>query len=156
MQVRNKWTAAFTASDVDALSISFRRTRCSSALAARPSPAIPVKCANILNKPSSTRSRVLAKLLSYSVRVLSDSAVVVTGLDVLTGVRDGNAYTAPGRVTFVVSKQGDDWKIVHFHLIDLPCRGDSRIGRSWEVAPAKSRRHARPTRSQSCARELGI
>jgi ketosteroid isomerase-like protein len=47
--------------------------------------------------------------------VLSDTAVVVTGLDTVTGVRDGTPYSADGRVTFIVAKRGPEWKIVHFH-----------------------------------------
>jgi hypothetical protein len=38
--------------------------------------------------------------------VLSDTAVVITGLDTVTGVRDGQPFSANGRVTFVVAKRG--------------------------------------------------
>jgi hypothetical protein len=37
---------------------------------------------------------------------LSESAVAVPGLDSLTGVRDGSAFSTPGRVTFVIAKRG--------------------------------------------------
>jgi hypothetical protein len=52
--------------------------------------------------------------------VLSQDAVVVTGFDKLTGVRDGAPTIANGRVTFVIAKRGRDWKIVHFHRSALP------------------------------------
>jgi hypothetical protein len=54
--------------------------------------------------------------------VLNDGAVVITGLDTTTAVRDGKAISSPGRVTFVVSKRGAEWKIVHFHRSSVPGR----------------------------------
>ena len=53
-------------------------------------------------------------------KVLSDTVVVVTGLDTVTGVRDGTAFSANGRVTFVLAKRGPDWQIVHFHRSAMP------------------------------------
>ena len=52
--------------------------------------------------------------------VLSDNAVVMTGLDTVTGVRDGQPVSSNGRVTFVLAKRGSDWKIVHFHRSAMP------------------------------------
>jgi hypothetical protein len=52
--------------------------------------------------------------------VLSDTAVVVTGLDTVTGARDGKPFSGNGRVTFVVAKRGSDWQIVHFHRSSMP------------------------------------
>ncbi|MNC93994.1 Calcium/calmodulin dependent protein kinase II Association [compost metagenome] len=54
--------------------------------------------------------------------VVDEGAVVITGLDVTTAVRDGKTLTNPGRVTFVVAKRGNDWKIVHFHRSSVPGR----------------------------------
>jgi hypothetical protein len=61
-----------------------------------------------------------ATLNSYEAMPLSDTAVVITGLDTVTGVKDGNPISAAGRVTFVVAKQGTDWRIVHFHRSAMP------------------------------------
>lgn len=61
-----------------------------------------------------------AKLTSSNVLVLSDTVVAVSGLDELSGVRDGNTYTTNGRVTLVVAKRGADWKIVQFHRSPVP------------------------------------
>ena len=52
--------------------------------------------------------------------VLSDNAVLVTGLDTTTRVKDGTPISASGRVTFVVAKRGADWQIVHFHRSAMP------------------------------------
>jgi hypothetical protein len=61
-----------------------------------------------------------ATLNDYAAMVLSDTAVVITGLDTVTGVRDGQPFSANGRVTFVVAKRGSDWEIVHFHRSAMP------------------------------------
>jgi hypothetical protein len=61
-----------------------------------------------------------ATLNDYAAMVLSDTAVVITGLDTVTGVRDGQPFSANGRVTFVVAKRGSDWQIVHFHRSATP------------------------------------
>jgi hypothetical protein len=61
-----------------------------------------------------------AKVGDHAVMVVSDTAVVVTGLDTVTSVRDGTPVSANGRVTFVVAKRGSDWQIVHFHRSAMP------------------------------------
>ncbi len=61
-----------------------------------------------------------APLHDIAVTVLSNTNVVVTGLDEVTGVRNGQSLGGKGRVTFVVAKRGADWKIVHFHRSAMP------------------------------------
>ena len=56
----------------------------------------------------------------HSVMALSESVVVVTGLDTLTGVRDGEPFSAPGRFTLVLAKRRAEWQIVHFHRSVMP------------------------------------
>ena len=83
-----------------------------------------------LTKPEDIRTYFEAALLnnrprgatlnSYESMVLSDNAVLVTGLDTTTRVKDGTPISAPGRVTFVVAKRGADWQIVHFHRSAMP------------------------------------
>jgi hypothetical protein len=61
-----------------------------------------------------------AKVLEQSTAVLSDMAVVITGLDVVTGTRDGATTTNNGRFTFVIVKKPTGWKIVHYHRSAVP------------------------------------
>jgi hypothetical protein len=56
----------------------------------------------------------------YSAIALGDSAVVITGFDNVTGVRDEKPFSARGRITFVVAKRGPDWQITHFHRSTMP------------------------------------
>ena len=57
---------------------------------------------------------------SQEAMVLSDNAVLVTGLNDSTGVQDGKSFSNPGRVTFVIAKRGPEWLIVHFHRSAMP------------------------------------
>jgi uncharacterized protein (TIGR02246 family) len=61
-----------------------------------------------------------APLKDPAVSVLSDNAVVITGLDSLTGVRNGQPIGGSGRVSFVVTKHDGDWRIAHFHRSAIP------------------------------------
>jgi len=120
MQVVERWAKAFTDSDVDAIvalyapDALFLGTQ-SKAVVAEPS-GIRKYFENALlnNRPRG------AKLNDHMVLDASDSAVVVTGLDTVTAVRDGQPVSADGHITFVVAKRGPDWKIIHFHRSPLP------------------------------------
>ena len=120
LQVLEKWTKAFTDSDVDGI---VRLYAPDALFLGTGSKTVVVKSEEIRkyfeqallnNRPRG------AKLGDYSVMVLSDTAVAVTGLDTVTGVRDGKPTSANGRVTFLVAKRGSDWQIVHFHRSAMP------------------------------------
>ena len=120
LQVLEKWTQAFSASDVDGIvklyasDALFLGTGSKSVVVEPAGIRKYFERALLRNRPRG------AKLNSYSALVVSDTTVVVTGLDTVTGVRDGTPYSANGRVTFVVAKRGSDWRIVHFHRSRLP------------------------------------
>ena len=120
LQVLEKWTKAFTDSDVDRIV----------KLYAPDALFLGTGSKTVVTKPEEIRKYFEQALLSnrprgakvgdHSVAVLSETVVVVTGLDTVSGVRDGTPYGANGRVTFVVAKRGSDWQIVHFHRSAMP------------------------------------
>src|SRR5712692_4454089 len=120
LQVLEKWTKAFTDSDVDGIV----------KLYAPDALFLGTGSKTVVTKPEEIRQYFERALLSnrprgakvgdHSVMVLSDTVVVVTGLDTVTGVREGTPVSANGRVTFVVAKRGSDWQIVHFHRSAMP------------------------------------
>lgn len=120
LQVLEKWTKAFSDSDVDGIV----------KLYAPDTTFLGTGSKTVVVKPEEIRKYFEQALLnnrprgatlgSYSAMVLSDTAVVVTGLDTVTGVRDGTPFSANGRVTFVVAKRGSEWQIVHFHRSAMP------------------------------------
>lgn len=120
LQVIDRWAKAFSASDIDAIVKLYSPDALfvgtgSKAVVTKPE-GVRTYFENALlnNRPRG------ASLNSYELMALSDEAVVVSGLDTVTGVRDGNATSASGRITFVVAKRGTDWQIVHFHRSAMP------------------------------------
>ena len=120
VQVLEKWSKAFTDSDVDAIV----------KLYAPDALFLGTASKTVVVKPEGIRSYFENALLNnrprgatlsdYTTMILSDTAVVITGLDTVTGVRDGKTFSNGGRVTFVVAKRGSDWQIVHFHRSAIP------------------------------------
>src|SRR5215470_1912032 len=120
LQVLEQWAKAFTDSDVDAIvklhapDALFMGTASKSVVTQPAGVRAYFENALLNNRPRS------AKLTDSKVVVLSDSVVAVSGLDLLTGVRDGSTFSATGRVTFVLAKRGADWQIVQFHRSPVP------------------------------------
>jgi uncharacterized protein (TIGR02246 family) len=120
LQVVEKWTKAFTESDVDGIV----------KLYAPDALFLGTGSKTLVTKPEEIRKYFEAALLSnrprgatvgdHSVMVLADTAVVITGMDTVTGTRDGKTFSANGRVTFVVAKRDSGWQIVHFHRSAMP------------------------------------
>lgn len=115
-----KWTKAFSDSDVDGIvklyspDTTFLGTGSKTVVVRSEEIRKYFEQALLNNRPRG------ANLNSYSATVLSDDAVLFTGLDTVTGVRDGAPVSANGRVTFVVAKRGAEWQIVHFHRSAMP------------------------------------
>jgi len=122
LQVVEKWTAAFNASDVDAIVALYAPDAMFLGTGSRTVVLETADIRQYFERALLTDRPRGAALESRSVMVLSNDAVVITGLDATTAVRDGKTITSPGRVTFVVARRGPEWKIVHFHRSAVPGR----------------------------------
>jgi uncharacterized protein (TIGR02246 family) len=120
LQVVDRWAKAFTDSDVEGIvklyapDATFLGTGSKTVVVKPEEIRKYFEQALLSNRPRGT------KLDSHSATEVSDTAVIVTGLDTVTGVRDGQPVSANGRVTFVLAKRGSGWKIVHFHRSSMP------------------------------------
>ena len=120
LQVVDKWTKAFTDSDVDGIV----------RLYAPDALFFGTGSKTLVTKGSDIRKYFEAALLSnrprsatvgdHSVVVLSDTVVAITGLDTVTQTKEGKMISANGRTTFVVAKRDSGWQIVHFHRSAMP------------------------------------
>lgn len=120
LNLLDKWAKAFSESDVDTIHTLYARD-CQfigtfTKVLSVNSDGIRSYFENSLfnNKPRG------ARLIETNVLVLSDAVVVVSGLDELTGVREGATFITNGRVTFVIAKCDATWKIVQFHRSLIP------------------------------------
>jgi len=122
LQVVQKWAAAFNASDVDAIVALYAPDAMFLGTGSRSVVLKTEEIRQYFERALLTDRPRGAVLESRSVMTLSNDAVVVTGLDTTTAVRDGKTISSPGRVTFVVARRGSEWKIVHFHRSAMPGR----------------------------------
>jgi uncharacterized protein (TIGR02246 family) len=120
LQVVERWAKAFTDSDVDGIVSLYAPDALFLGTGSKTVVTNPEGIRKYFEQALLNDRPRGARLDSNSTMVVSDTAVVVTGLDTVTGVRNGNPISANGRVTFVLGKRGPDWKIVHFHRSAIP------------------------------------
>jgi uncharacterized protein (TIGR02246 family) len=120
LQVVDRWAKAFTDSDVDGIVKLYSPDALFLGTGSKTVVVKPEEIRKYFEQALLSNRPRAARLDSHSAMVVSDSAVVITGLDTVTSVRDGKALSANGRVTFVVAKRGADWQIVHFHRSAMP------------------------------------
>lgn len=123
-QIVARWAAAFNASDVDAIVALYAPDALFLGTGSRTVVTDPAGIREYFERALLTDRPRGAVLESHSAMRLNDEAVLITGLDMTTAIRDGKTITNPGRVTFVVAKRGSEWKIVHFHRSTRPGRGN--------------------------------
>jgi uncharacterized protein (TIGR02246 family) len=120
LAVLDKWTNAFAASDVDAIVRLYAPDALFMGTGSKTVVTEPAEIRKYFEGAILTRRPRAAPISSSEVMVLSENAVLVTGLNDSTGVLDGKPFSNPGRVTFIVAKRGADWQIVHFHRSAMP------------------------------------
>jgi uncharacterized protein (TIGR02246 family) len=120
LQVLEKWTKAFADSDVDGIVKLYATDALFLGTGSKTVVVKPEEIRKYFEQALLNNRPRGATLGSHSAMVLSDTTVVVTGLDTVTGVRDGKPFSNNGRAAFVVAKRGSDWQIVHFHRSAMP------------------------------------
>ena len=120
LQVLEKWTKAFADSDVDGIVKLYAADALFLGTGSKTVVVKPEEIRKYFEQALLNNRPRGATLGSHSAMVLSDTTVVVTGLDTVTGVRDGKPFSNNGRATFVLAKRGSDWQIVHFHRSAMP------------------------------------
>ncbi|WP_407523630.1 SgcJ/EcaC family oxidoreductase [Methylobacterium oryzisoli] len=120
LDVLQRWTEAFAASDVDAIAKLYAPDALFMGTGSKTVVTDPADIRRYFEDALLSRRPRAAVITSQHVMVLSDEAVLITGLNDSTGVLDGRPFSNPGRVTFVIAKRGSDWKIIHFHRSAMP------------------------------------
>ena len=120
LQVVERWTKAFTDSDVDGIVQLYAPDALFLGTGSKAVVTKPEEIRKYFEQALLSNRPRGAKVGDHSVMVVSDTVVVIAGLDTVTGVRDGTPFSANGRVTFVVARRGSGWRIVHFHRSAVP------------------------------------
>lgn len=119
-KVLEDWANAFAASDVDRIVSLYAPGALFVGTGSKSVVTETVGIRTYFERALTTHRPRGATLTDTCFRALGEDVVLVTGLDTVTGVRDGIPYSSPGRVTFVIAKQGANWKIVHMHRSAMP------------------------------------
>jgi uncharacterized protein (TIGR02246 family) len=119
-QVIEKWTKAFTNADVDAIAKLYAPDALMIGTFGKAVMATPEQIRNYFDVALNTDKPRTAKLNSSEALVVDDNTVVIAGFDAITSVKDGQPTASTGRVTFVITKRGSDWMIIHLHRSPLP------------------------------------
>lgn len=114
------WTKAFAESDVDAIARLYAPDALFIGTGSKTIVTEPQAIRKYFEDTLLTRRPRGAPISDPAIMVLSETVVVVTGLNSSTGVLDGQPFSNPGRVTFVIAKRGAEWRIVHFHRSAMP------------------------------------
>jgi hypothetical protein len=119
LQVVEKWTHAFTSSDVDGI-VKLHAT--DAVMIGTGSKALIASQEGIRKYFEGVfrSGKYTPALGEHSVLQISDTTVVVAGFDTIVGVVADKPVNLAGRDTFVIAKRGADWQIVHFHRSATP------------------------------------
>lgn len=120
MRVLQRWTTAFSQSDVDTIVSLYAPDASFFGTGSKALVTTPEQIRSYFEVGLQRDKPRGAQLLEHSVKVISDDVVLVTGLDRVSGTKDGQTYHADGRVTFLLEKRGGTWQVVHFHRSALP------------------------------------
>lgn len=120
LQVLERWTQAFAASDVDGIVKLYAPDALFMGTGSKTVVTETQAIRKYFEDALLTRRPRAAPINAKEVMVLSDKAVLITGLNDSTGVLDGKPFSNPGRVTFVIAQRGAEWLIVHFHRSAMP------------------------------------
>lgn len=120
LRVVEQWSKAFADADVDGITGLYSSNALFYGTLDKSLTTQPADIRKYFERALFSGRPRTAVLREHSVSVLSDEVVVIAGLDTVTGTRDGQVVSAPGRVSFVIQKQPAGWKIVHFHRSPVP------------------------------------
>ncbi len=120
LAILTRWIEAFSAGDVDAIVDLYAPDALFIGTSSKDVVTETADVRSYFENALHTRKLTTAPLQSQSVMVLSEDAALVTGLSAVSGVRDGAPFTNGGRVTFVIARRGEAWRIVHFHRSAMP------------------------------------
>jgi uncharacterized protein (TIGR02246 family) len=120
MRVVQRWATAFSQSDVDTIVSLYAPDASFFGTGSKALVTTPELIRSYFEVGLQRDKPRGAELLEHSVKVISDDVVLVTGLDRVSGTKDGKVYHADGRVSFLLEKRGGTWQVVHFHRSAMP------------------------------------
>ena len=119
LQVLDKWVQAFNASDIEGIVSLYAPDALFIGTGSKEVGTNPEYFRTYFQSLKRDMPRG-AKLESYSALELSSTVVLISGLDTVSGTKDGVISYRSGRTSFVLTKRGEKWQIVQFHRSAMP------------------------------------
>lgn len=119
LQVLAKWIQAFNASDIEGIVSLYAPDALFIGTGSKEVGSSPEYFRNYFQSLKRDLPRG-AKLESCSTMELSSTVVLVSGMDTVSGTKDGATFYRPGRTSFVLAKREEKWQIVQFHRSAVP------------------------------------
>lgn len=119
LQVLAKWIQAFNASDIEGIVSLYAPDALFIGTGSKEVGTTPEYFRDYFQSLKRDMPRG-ATLKSYSVLELSPTVVLVSGMDTVSGTKDGVIFYRPGRASFVLAKREEQWQIVQFHRSAVP------------------------------------
>ena len=119
LQVLAKWVQAFNSSDIDGIVSLYAPDALFIGTSSKEVGTNPEYFRQYFQSLKRDMPRG-AKLESYAALELSSTVVLISGMDSVSGTKDGVIFQRPGRTSFVFAKRGDVWQIVQFHRSAMP------------------------------------
>jgi uncharacterized protein (TIGR02246 family) len=119
LQVLDKWIQAFNASDIDGIVSLYASDALFIGTGSKEVGTNPEYFRNYFQSLKRDMPRG-AKLESYSILELSSTLILVSGMDTVSGTKDGVVFYRSGRTSFVITKRDEKWQIVQFHRSATP------------------------------------
>jgi uncharacterized protein (TIGR02246 family) len=119
LQVLARWIQAFNASDIDGIVSLYAPDALFIGTGSKEVGTSPEYFRNYFQSLKRDMPRG-ATLESYSVLELSSTVVLVSGMDTVSGTKDGVIFQRPGRTSFVLTKRDEKWQIVQFLRSAMP------------------------------------
>jgi uncharacterized protein (TIGR02246 family) len=116
--VVNRWAAAFTANDADAVVKLYTPDAILLGTASTVIAEGTAPIRDYFKGLPGTGNKVA--IGDHRTAVLSDGAVLVTGFYEFTPIRNGQPTPTPARFTFIVVKRDGEWLIAHHHSSRRP------------------------------------
>lgn len=120
LEVVERWSSAFTQSDVDTVMSLF----------AHDAVFLGTSSKNIVTSTEGIRQyfenslvgnkRYISELSNSVIDELSDDVVVITSLNKISIIENHRTDIASGRLSIVLRKNEGTWKIAHFHRSAMP------------------------------------
>ena len=122
LQVVAKWIQAFNASDIDGIVSLYAPDALFIGTGSTEVGTNPEYFRNYFQSLKRDMPRG-ATLESYSALEVSNTVVLISAIDSVSGTKDGVTFQRPGRTSFVLAKRKREWQIVQFHRSAMPQQG---------------------------------